>query len=64
MPIDQPQNDPETWCGIILAGGAASRLGGVNKGLATLSRQAPYYLSAVRARPDLFRNRHQRQQRP
>ena len=33
MPIDQPQNDPETWCGIILAGGAASRLGGVNKAL-------------------------------
>ena len=33
MPIDQPQNDPATWCGIILAGGAASRLGGVNKAL-------------------------------
>ena len=33
MPIDQPQDDPATWCGIILAGGAASRLGGVNKAL-------------------------------
>ena len=33
MPIDQPQIDPATWCGIILAGGAASRLGGVNKAL-------------------------------
>ena len=33
MPIDQPQTDPANWCGIILAGGAASRLGGVNKAL-------------------------------
>ena len=33
MRIDQPQNDLATWCGIILAGGAASRLGGVNKAL-------------------------------
>ena len=33
MPIDQPQIGPATWCGIILAGGAASRLGGVNKAL-------------------------------
>ena len=33
MPIDQPKDDPATWCGIILAGGAASRLGGVNKAL-------------------------------
>jgi len=33
MPVDQPQNGPEAWCGILLAGGAASRLGGVNKAL-------------------------------